>query len=66
MQTVTTRAGLCAACSHAKEITSSKGQTFIRCEKSFTDPRFPRYPTLPVTSCSGYEPQTMTSSTRMS
>lgn len=49
--------GLCASCSHAKEISSSKGATFIRCERSFTDPQFPRYPALPVERCSGYEPR---------
>ena len=47
--------GLCESCVHAKEIPSVKGTTFIRCERSFTDPRFPRYPTLPVRTCAGYE-----------
>ena len=27
------------------------------CERSRTDPSFPRYPRLPVTSCRGYEPR---------
>jgi hypothetical protein len=49
-------AGLCASCTHAHSITSSKGSAFIRCELSFSDPRFPRYPTLPVIACSGYRP----------
>ena len=49
------RAGLCASCLHARTIESSKGATFIRCELSFTDPRFARYPRLPVVRCQGYE-----------
>ena len=47
-------AGLCASCTHAKTIESSKGATFIRCELSFSDPRFARYPALPVVRCEGY------------
>ena len=35
-------------------IESSKGSVFIRCELSFTDPRFARYPSLPVVRCEGY------------
>jgi len=50
-------AGLCASCTHAKTIASSKGATFIRCELSFTDPRFARYPALPVVRCEGYAPR---------
>jgi len=48
--------GLCASCAHAREIASSRGSTFIRCDLSFVDPRFPRYPALPVLACSGYAP----------
>jgi hypothetical protein len=47
-------AGLCAMCVHAKVITSSRGSVFYLCELSFTDPRFPRYPALPVLACPGY------------
>ena len=53
-----TRAGLCASCVHARSVESSKGSTFIRCELSFGDPRFPRYPTLPVLRCDGYQRST--------
>ena len=48
-------AGLCASCTHARTIESSKGATFVRCELSFTDSRFARYPRLPVLRCEGYE-----------
>lgn len=50
-------AGLCATCVHARAIESSRGATFIRCELSFTDARFPRYPALPVVACVGYRPK---------
>jgi len=47
--------GLCADCVHAKIIASSKGSEFLLCQLSQSDPRFPKYPRLPVLSCSGYE-----------
>jgi hypothetical protein len=47
--------GLCADCVHAKKIASSKGSEFFLCELSKSDPRFPKYPRLPVLSCSGYQ-----------
>ncbi len=50
-------AGLCSTCQHAGLIESSKGSTFLLCELSKTDPRFPKYPRLPVLACSGYEPR---------
>jgi hypothetical protein len=50
--------GLCGACRHSRIIDSRRGSTFRLCERSATDPRFPRYPTLPVLSCQGYEPGT--------
>jgi hypothetical protein len=50
------RAGLCASCRFAEVITSSRGSTFYLCTLAATDPRFRRYPILPVRECSGYEP----------
>jgi len=47
-------AGLCATCRHAATIVSDRGSRFVRCGLSTTDPRFPRYPTLPVRACDGY------------
>jgi len=49
-------AGLCATCAHAQVVTSSKGSTFYLCRLSETDPRFRKYPVLPVVRCSGYTP----------
>ena len=46
--------GLCAACAHARPVTSAKGSTFWRCALSDTDPRFPKYPRVPVLECVGY------------
>jgi len=49
------RAGLCADCAHARRVESSRGSLFLFCELSRSDPRFTKYPRLPVLSCSGYE-----------
>jgi len=46
---------LCADCLHSRRIESAYGSVFFRCELSFTDPRFPKYPRLPVLSCDGYK-----------
>ena len=51
---MTTPRGLCGSCTHAQEITSAKGSVFVLCRLSTTDPRFPKYPRLPVIACSGY------------
>jgi hypothetical protein len=50
-------AGLCASCVHAKVITSARGSAFSLCQRSATDPEFPRYPVLPMRSCRGYHPR---------
>lgn len=47
--------GLCASCDHVKVMTSDKGSTFCLCLRSSSDPRFPKYPRLPVIECVGYE-----------
>jgi hypothetical protein len=47
--------GLCATCRHARVIQSAHGSTFYLCRLSETDPRFPKYPRLPVLRCSGFE-----------
>ncbi|HEY8020104.1 MAG TPA: hypothetical protein VIH93_03330 [Thermoanaerobaculia bacterium] len=45
--------GLCAACVHL-ELADSGRSVFVRCGLAASDPRFARYPPLPVASCSGY------------
>ncbi len=47
--------GLCATCRHARLIQSSHGSTFYLCRLSDTDPRFAKYPRLPVLRCAGYD-----------
>jgi hypothetical protein len=48
--------GLCGHCKHARVIKSSKGSEFTLCERSKTDPRYRKYPALPVIRCAGHEP----------
>jgi hypothetical protein len=50
------RWGLCAACVHARPITSDRGSLFVRCALAATDPRFPKYPPIPVIRCPGFTP----------
>lgn len=47
--------GLCGLCRHRREIQSRRGSTFLLCERSREDPRYPRYPPLPVFRCVGFE-----------
>lgn len=49
------RAGLCERCAHV-QIVTGRGSQFYRCRLSFSDPRFPRYPPIPVLQCSGFQP----------
>jgi hypothetical protein len=50
-------AGLCQECRHAHVVTSARGSVFSRCLLHDSDPRFPKYPRLPVTQCSGFAAQ---------
>jgi hypothetical protein len=47
--------GLCARCSHSKEIRSDRGSVFFMCLRSFSEPEYPKYPRLPVLRCAGFE-----------
>ena len=47
--------GLCLSCRWMRVVTTRRGSTFYRCGRAETDPRFPRYPALPVRQCIGYE-----------
>jgi hypothetical protein len=49
--------GLCGTCVSARVVRSDRGAEFVMCEKSKTDPRFTRYPRLPMLRCAGYEPE---------
>jgi hypothetical protein len=48
-----THPGLCADCVHL-ELQASARSVFVRCGLSDADPRFPRYPRLPVRACAGH------------
>jgi hypothetical protein len=37
-------------------VDTRKGSRFYLCELSEADPRFPKYPPLPVLRCIGYSP----------
>lgn len=50
-------AGLCDSCRHQRLVHNTRGSTFSLCERSRTDPGYPRYPRLPVRSCAGHEPR---------
>ena len=39
-----------------RRVVTARGSRFVLCERSRTDPSFPRYPRLPVTDCAGFEP----------
>jgi hypothetical protein len=47
--------GLCSTCRHVKRLESSRSSVFYMCTLADRDPNFPRYPRLPVLTCSGYE-----------
>jgi hypothetical protein len=48
-------AGLCDSCAHQRIVRNTRGSSFSLCERSKTDPAYPRYPRLPVVECPGYE-----------
>jgi len=52
--------GLCGDCRHAHRIESDRGSVFVRCELALSDPRFAKYPRLPVLRCTGYEKKAST------
>jgi hypothetical protein len=53
------KAGLCAECRHSRPMESDRGAIFLLCQLALTDPRFLKYPRLPVLVCSGYAPKSI-------
>jgi hypothetical protein len=49
--------GLCDGCIHQRLVPNTRGSVFSQCERSRTDPAYPRYPRIPVLSCPGHEPR---------
>lgn len=45
--------GLCETCEHLR-ILASRRSVFVRCGLAENDPRFARYPALPVVACPGF------------
>jgi hypothetical protein len=52
------KAGLCDTCRHQRVIRNTRGSTFSMCERSKTDPSYPKYPRLPVNECAGWQERT--------
>jgi hypothetical protein len=50
--------GLCGECRNVRVVESRRGSRFFLCQLSDVDPRFPKYPRLPVLRCRGYQPET--------
>jgi hypothetical protein len=49
-----TSPSLCTECLHARVVRSTRGAVFYLCERSFSDPTYPKYPAVPVIRCAGY------------
>ena len=49
--------GICDDCRHQRLVPNTRGSVFSLCERSRDDPRFPRYPRIPVLSCPGFQPE---------
>lgn len=54
------RAGLCGACAHVHIVTNDRASRFYLCRLSLADPRFPRFPAIPVLACPGFVPAVST------
>jgi hypothetical protein len=48
--------GLCGECRHARALTSSGGATYYQCLRAEADPRYSKWPRLPILQCPGFEP----------
>ncbi len=47
--------GLCGSCAWVRRIENDRGSVFFHCGRSKLEPRYPKYPRLPVLRCEGYE-----------
>ncbi|MDR0786370.1 MAG: hypothetical protein LBG44_00640 [Gemmatimonadota bacterium] len=46
--------GICATCVNVRRVESRRGSVFLLCVLSAADPRYPRYPGLPIQMCEGW------------
>ena len=53
LQSLAVHPGLCATCEHLR-LLASRSSVFVRCGLADRDPRFSRYPPIPVFGCPGY------------
>jgi hypothetical protein len=49
------RFGLCATCAFGRRFRSGRDVTYVSCERSRTDPTYPRFPSIPMIRCAGWE-----------
>jgi hypothetical protein len=49
------RFGLCDSCRHQRIVRNTRGSVFSLCERSRSEPEYPRYPRVPVTKCAGFQ-----------
>ena len=40
--------GLCGDCRHARALTTARGGTILQCLRAASDPRFDKWPRLPM------------------
>ena len=50
-------AGACADCAWARRVVAKSDSVFLLCARSESDPKFDKYPRLPVVACPGHEPR---------
>jgi hypothetical protein len=50
------RVGLCFTCRHSQRV-PSRTSVYRLCRLAAVDPRFDKYPRLPVLRCAGYDPE---------
>jgi len=48
--------GLCRDCRHARVVVTPRSEFWL-CALAASDPRFEKYPRLPVLACDGYRPR---------
>ena len=48
-------AGLCDRCIHQRVVRNTRGSAFSMCLLAKTDPRFAKYPRIPVAACPGFQ-----------
>ena len=46
--------GLCASCAHARVVPTDRAAEFVQCSLAKEDPRYRRYPMVPVRRCEGF------------